>query len=68
MGDGDDPYRPQPPKDAEDSPPEAVQLMYDCWIEDPGARPDFGIIKKKLRSLNSDRYYLSSLLWRHTGL
>ncbi len=52
----DPPFRPDPPKliDSEEN-PAIIDLMKICWSENPSERPDFDIIKKKLRVINKGR-------------
>ena len=49
------PFRPQLPK-YEKGEEGMVELMRDCWKEDPNERPDTEDIKKRLKSLNKGKY------------
>ncbi|MFH4977786.1 hypothetical protein AB6A40_004495 [Gnathostoma spinigerum] len=53
----DDLYRPQIPEDAlndDQVEPNLINLMVQCWAEDPHDRPDFSVIRKVVRSLNKN--------------
>lgn len=47
-------YRPEIPtnKDAEEIDNGMIQLMKDCWSEDPNERLEFNKIKKMLKEIN----------------
>lgn len=36
--------------------PAMIQLMHDCWKENPDTRPDFKQIKSVIRQMNRGRY------------
>ena len=47
-------YRPKLPKVEDDTPPEAVKLVEECWVDDPSTRPTFEMIIKMIQSINKD--------------
>ena len=57
---GDNPYRPEIPKsaDAAEINPSTVDLMKECWNEDPDQRPDFSKIISKLKAINKGKWVL----------
>ncbi|CAH1800463.1 unnamed protein product [Owenia fusiformis] len=50
------PYRPEVRED-KDAKPDMIELMRDCWHENPFYRPDFCQIKKKLSGQNDGRKF-----------
>ena len=51
----DVPYRPDIPKSAEPLEKGMLDLMAQCWQEQPGNRPDVGAIKQKLKDINQGK-------------
>ena len=54
-GDEGKAYRTQLPAE-EDIPLDLTKIIQDCWQEEPGRRPEFSQVKKKLKALNKDGY------------
>ena len=49
------PYRPVMPSIEDDTNPEIVKLIEECWEENPADRPDPETIKKRLRVINKGK-------------
>ena len=59
------PFRPEVAPD--EAPPEMIDLMHLCWAEEPNIRPDFSIIKPRLRKITkgvTSKNFLDNLLNR----
>lgn len=59
------PFRPEVAPD--EAPAELIDLMHACWSEDPNLRPDFSIIKPRLRKITkgvTSKNFLDNLLNR----
>lgn len=59
------PFRPEVAVD--DAPPELIDLMHACWAEDPNIRPDFAVIKPRLKRITkgvTSKNFLDNLLNR----
>ena len=50
------PYRPEIKKAEDKKQQELTALMQDCWAEEQHVRPDFGAIKKRLKTINDYKY------------
>ena len=55
---GTNPYRPKiPPSTGKDEiNPGMINLMKECWNEDPGQRPDFKKVISKLEDVNKGKW------------
>ena len=47
-------YRPELPGKIGEEEEDMVNIMQLCWEEEPTKRPDFSVIKKKLKLANKD--------------
>lgn len=59
------PFRPEVAPD--EAPPELIDLMHMCWAEEPNVRPDFSVIKPRLRKITkgvTSKNFLDNLLNR----
>ena len=59
------PFRPEIAPD--EAPAELIDLVHACWLEDPNLRPDFSVIKPRLRRITkgvTSKNFLDNLLNR----
>ena len=52
------PFRPEIPKDLEECDKRYIQLMKQCWDNEPAVRPNFTDIKLQLRIMNGRKLVL----------
>jgi len=50
------PFRPPVPPDDKTNDIQLVQLMRDCWDENPTLRPDFSTIRSRFLALHKGKY------------
>lgn len=50
------PFRPNVNVGNDEVDPAMIQVMHDCWKEDPDLRPDFKQIKSMIRQMSRGRY------------
>jgi serine/threonine protein kinase len=43
-------------RDSDGIPPSVVQLIQQCWAQDPGGRPDFTTVVKELNHINRSHF------------
>jgi len=50
------PYRPPIPANDTTNDVQLIQLMRDCWDENPAQRPDFSTIRSRFHFINKGKY------------
>ena len=49
------PFRPDIPKESDGYDQRYLQLMYQCWDDEPSKRPIFNEVKSSLRAINNSK-------------